>query len=267
MVASTDRSFKSLPAGATEQNDAAGADVADNSVGTVRGNAHRRNQATNQGTYFGARHVDSGLSGYVNILGQPGCGKTYLATKLIARCRRVIHYDTVANVGSGERQNQLPGFTEICGLASLREFLCRFGGGRFRVLYRPGLDRGVTARNEFDAVCKLVCLARNVVFSVDEVWRFCQPNFAPEPLCNIAFTGRHYGVTLVTTAQRPARVAKDLLAIASQHRIFRMPPSDIAGIQRHISMPDELAARVLTLPDRVHYLRDERFNWLLKRGA
>lgn len=134
--------------------------------------------------------------------------------------------------------------------------------GRFRICYHPDAEEPDT---EFDAVCKLVMLARNTVFVVDEVWLYCGPSWMPHPLRRIAFTGRHTGTSLVFTAQRPAAVSKSLIAIATAHRLFRMEPLDVRAIARHVNLPDEVLCKLPALPDRVHFVRDERLQWHLQR--
>jgi hypothetical protein len=138
-------------------------------------------------------------------------------------------------------------------------------GGSFRIVFHPlagAPGSGVDPIEEFEAVCQLVWLARDTVFVIDEVWRFCTSGSMPRPLENLAFTGRHRGVTLLWTAQRPARVAKDLVTIATSVHLFRVTRRDFDAIAYDLGAPEELAQTVITLPDRQRVVRDERMQWV-----
>jgi hypothetical protein len=142
-------------------------------------------------------------------------------------------------------------------------------GGRFRICFHPSTRREdrTDRTQEFADACDLVILARNTVLMVDEVWRYCRDGkWMPPPLEDIAFTGRHSGTTLVYTAQRPAKVAKDLLAVSTSHRLFRMTlGGDLRAMADHANVPEEVLEQVRVLPDRQHYWRDEKMQWNLQR--
>src|SRR6185436_17825943 len=105
---------------------------------------------------------------------------------------------------------------EVSGLPALVSYFRRYRHGNFRVVYHPTSEK---ADDEFDAVCRLMLLVRNVCFAVDEIWEFCSAGHLPGPLRRIAFRGRHPGVTLLWTAQRPVRVATDLRAQTSRYYV------------------------------------------------
>jgi hypothetical protein len=133
---------------------------------------------------------------------------------------------------------------------------------RFRICYHPDAEDPAA---EFDAVCRLVMLARNTVFAVDEIWLYCGSAWLPHPLRRIAFTGRHTGTSLVFMAQRAAAVSKSLISIATSLILFRMEALDVRAIARHVNLPEDVQLRLPSLPDRVYFLRDERLQWRLNR--
>lgn len=166
----------------------------------------------------------------------------------------------MANIGTGERQNRLPGFQHAWSLVQLRELLMRAraaSGGSFRICFHP---RGKNL-SDFAAVCRLVELARNTVFVVDEIWHFCRASWMPPELEAITFTGRMPGVTVLYTAQQPARIATGLRSIATQVHVFRVNRRDFDSIKYDFDIPEEMAGQVMALPDRARVVRDERMGW------
>jgi hypothetical protein len=228
----------------------------------ARGNGKQRGQS-----FFGARHSDGGIRGVRSYLGNPGCGKTYRAIADISAAARCIFFDTAANIGAGELKNRLPRFAHSFGLHDLGMLLieakANLPQSRFRICYTPGLEK-VDRRAEFEAVCELIKRTKNCVFVIDEVWKHCRAGWIPQPLEDLTFTGRHFGVTVLFTAQRPARVANDLLSICSAHHLFRMDAVDVATIRKYFSIPDDVVERLPSLPDRRYFYRDERLQWSLR---
>lgn len=177
--------------------------------------------------------------------------------KAVGRC---VYFDTPGNVGSGERQNPMPGWDEVWTLGDFAHYIKCRSRGKFRVVFHPGAE----PEAEFDAVCKIVFAVGNVVFAVDEIWEFCTPNHLPKPLRRIAFRGRHPGVTLLWAAQRPALVARGLTSVTSRFFVFRIQEdADLDALAGRI--PREALAQVASLPDRAYIERDEVMRWKIQK--
>jgi hypothetical protein len=195
-------------------------------------------------------------------VGQSGCGKTYRLLQLLKKVKRGIHFDTPNNIGHGERQNPMPGWFVISGYAQFVEFFRVNSKKNFRVVYKPGRD----AAKEFHAICMLVFAMGNVVFSVDEMWEFVNPNWMPTPLNRIVFCGRAPGVTLLWIAQQPQKVSTDLRSQTSSVYAFRIQQgSALKAIEADL-LPSAAVRELPRLKDRHYIYRDEQENWKVVNG-
>jgi hypothetical protein len=167
----------------------------------------------------------------------------------IKRCARICVFDPTHQYGTGQRQNSLPGFRVFNQPKQLIDFWRVHRRGNFKVIYQPGYD--VAAH--FDAVARLVLEVRDVVFAVDEIWSVCKAGWLPPPLEYMSRAGRHRGVTLLYTAQRPQIVAADLRDNTNQWRIFRLSGELALGALRG-RVPAQALSLVPSLPDR-HYVK------------
>jgi hypothetical protein len=223
--------------------------------GGASGRAGGGNARKTGGGWNGARFVDGGLSGIIGIIGQPGTGKSFLMGKMLAGVRRGIVIDTVHQYGTGMRQNPLPGYTYLREPGELVNYWRKYRAGNFRICYQPGYN----AAEHFDAVARLTLEVRDTVFAVDEIWTYVKPAWMPAPLEFMARAGRHRGITLIYTGQRPALIAGDLRSVTNQWRVFRMQNElDIAAMRGLIPAP--FLSQVPQLADRCHIWRDEYYN-------
>lgn len=178
--------------------------------------------------------------------------------RFIQSCRRVILFNTVATYGNGHRQTAMPGFYECRQPGELREFLaCALRArGQFRVLYSPWSD----ADEHFAAVSRLVLAVRDVVFAVDEIWQFQKTAWSPRDLKTMMLQGRHYGVSLIWTAQRPQLTDATLRSVSTELYIGSMPSELDRAAFHGMVEPDalEVAAR---LPARKFVHRMENLSW------
>jgi hypothetical protein len=233
------------------------------------GRNRRSDETSGRSVRAAVRYSDGGLAGIIGHLGQTGTGKTYAAIQKLARARRVIFFDTVCNTyGRGPRKNPLPDYIHLFGLPDFVAYMRQHLRGDFHVVFHPGsgsikVEGRKTARAtyEFEKVCEYVYRIGNVVFMIDEVWRFTRPNFMPAALEDLVFTGRHPGVTLLYTSQRPNRTATSLLSQTAEFSVFRITQyHDLKALATQLD-PAALA-QVPRLPDRVCIERNERHEWL-----
>jgi hypothetical protein len=130
------------------------------------------------------------------LLGQTGGGKSWRLRSYIDESPRVVIYDTLGD----------PEFDKYRRIERFPD-LCRFLAGNpaiFRVVYQWQTD--VTQEEDFDRVCEAVYACRNVVFVVEEVAVFCNPNLIPIPLRKIVALGRHRSLSLYCTSQTPPQI-------------------------------------------------------------
>lgn len=189
---------------------------------------------------------------------------------------RVIFFDTVCNTAGPKdapRRNELPpGFVHLWGLAAFVEWMRPRLSGKFRVAFHPGNgDVEVVGKLreraawEFECLCAYAFEIGDLTFVVDEVWRFTRSGWMPSALSDIVFTGGHRAVNLTYTAQRPNRVAVDILSQTARFEIFRIKQlHDLDALRTQL----DLAALELvpSLPDRSRISRAEDDSWCLVHG-
>jgi hypothetical protein len=166
----------------------------------------------------------------------------------------------------------MPGYTEIWGLGNLLQFFREYGGGPFRVLFHPSRGtllvdgKKTSAREyEFDACCRIVFELGELVFCVDEIWRFCTASWMPPALDDLVLMGRTPGVTLLYTAQRPQEVSRALTSQTTRFAVFRIQEqADLDAIRARL--PAEAFDLVPRLQNRQHIARDEENRWELVTG-
>lgn len=133
---------------------------------------------------------------------------------------------------------------------TLAALLQQLRGERFAVSWRPsGVD--ATRWKEFDLVCRAVAAAGRCTFVVEELAFVTSPMRAPAGWRALSLTGRHDGLRLIGTSQRPASIDKDFLGNCTTIHCGRVN-----------SLPDvETMARMLAVPrDQVAGL--ENLQWL-----
>lgn len=220
-------------------------------------NKEKRDAAASAGAGYtaGKFYADAGLYGTNAFLGQTGTGKSYLVSRLIRKCQRVLVIDPTHHFnGTGQTANALAGFISVYTITDLVNHLRRHRNGRFRIIYKPGYDDA----REFEAVCRLIWEVRNCVFVVDELANFCNANYAPPALRMIARAGRHRGLVFLYTSQMPQSIDMNVRRNTRNWYLFRL-----AGVTESLRdyVPADALARVASLPDRVHIHSNDRFQW------
>ncbi len=110
------------------------------------------------------------------------------------------------------------------------------GGAIVRTI--PGLVKGIRERRsalvfvpsgnaksiaaQFDLFCRAVWLTPRAVALIEELSRVTSPGWAPQAWQNLSTAGRHQGLTVIATAQRPAQIDKDFLGNCTEIRAFRV---------------------------------------------
>jgi len=133
------------------------------------------------------------------ILGKSGYGKSTALKGIMAGVTRLLVCDTMREHAAAVEAD--------CGedAEALRDYLA--GSPRqFRAAFSP------VTRERFDALCAVVWALGNCAFVVDELSFFTDAGRCPVSLLRLLQQGRHRGIHLVATAQRPARIPRDFTA-------------------------------------------------------
>ena len=155
----------------------------------------------------------------VAVIGASGSGKsTWLKTAFLkpaARRRRLLVWDF-------KREYLSAGIVTAAhsSIADLVEGI-KAGGGRFALAFLPDFDPKRRAR-QFDRFCRAAYALGDLVMVVEELSFVTTASYAPPAWSMVTCTGRHEGLTVVGTSQRPAQVDKNFFGnctLIHSHRV------------------------------------------------
>lgn len=150
------------------------------------------------------------------LLGKTGSGKTWTSLDRYFTWERAVAIDTKL----GGRQGEYPGWVagSLRELEDLLEETKKLPEG-WRISYRgpthfPRPGKEVDPVLDAEPLFRILERVENYLLVVEEAADFCTDRKCPPSLKKIAFKGRHRGQALTINSQRPASVAKLLLAEA-----------------------------------------------------
>jgi hypothetical protein len=120
----------------------------------------------------------------------------------------------------------------VRAVRSLPEVVDAWRAGRSAV-YEPPLNPKLIA-DRFDLFCRAVWHMPGAGVIVEELSRVTTPSWAPGAWRNLSTAGRHRGLTLVGTCQRPAQVDKDFFGNCSEIRCFRVNYENDARVMSNV---------------------------------
>lgn len=153
----------------------------------------------------------------VAILGARGCGKSTSVRQALdtLKPQRLAVWDTKREHGLEATSN-------------LGQFIRSLKGASWRVAFHPTIGDPKKLEQEFEFFCLAVYQARRCTAIVEELAFVTKPNRAPPGWRTLLLLGRDENekggrVSVITTAQRPASVDKDLLGNCTTIRSGRLP--------------------------------------------
>lgn len=139
----------------------------------------------------------------IAALGSRGMGKSAWVKQLLAKLKpaRLAVWDLMQEY-EGE------------GTTDLGAAIRAMKGARWRVVFYPSGDKKVRAQ-QFDLFCRALMAssskARPVWAVLEELAFVTTPSWAPGAWQEVTLLGRHRGLSVVGTSQRPASIDKDFL--------------------------------------------------------
>lgn len=164
----------------------------------------------------------------IAIMGSTGSGKTSYLRQVLAKRkrRRTIVWSPKEDI---DQYSGLFGGTVVTTAGEALALLKAAGKGPVHIVFKPRLVRSVDEA-QFDAVCKMAMLARNITFIVDELHTVTRPSWAPDGWRKLVMMGRGYGAEVFGLSQRPASVDKDFFGNLSTMHARRMAYADDAKV-------------------------------------
>jgi hypothetical protein len=168
---------------------------------------------------------DGEARGRTFVAGMPGYGKTTEIARLLNQCRgRALFIDPEA-----KHKSFVPKYT-LCHQPFEAEQVLRRNG---RVIYQPKAgDLG----EHFRVVCSMAYIMERCVIAVDEMDKFCGPEWGPKNMPPILYDivnyGRHHKVSLVYSSREPMRVARGVVSSSGEMRLFHFDEDDYVNYFR-----------------------------------
>lgn len=160
-----------------------------------------------------------GVANRANILGYigaPGSGKSssLKAALKLARHARLLVWDPM------DEYSMLAAHA-TGSVAELLRLVQAAGRGGFSIRFHPSSDLKVAA-TQFDAFCRIAYAAGQCAIVAEELAFVTKASHAPPGWSQLNLKGRHKGVTIYGTTQRPAKVDKDFFGACTRIRCGRL---------------------------------------------
>lgn len=190
------------------------------------------------------------------ILGFRGCGKTYLSRKIQELYPRVIIIDVTGEYSDGVECYDFDEFAE-----ALQNSLNQ---DSFRIIFHSHMDAGPEEKAAIDHCIRLAMVrssapeakSNNLLLVLEEVQNYSSPHSLPHYLRYAYLTGRHHGMAILATSQRPAEVHKTILS--QSHNLFAGHVQEQNDIKYLSSRLGAHADKLYTLPERKFFLQRGR---------
>jgi hypothetical protein len=175
----------------------------------------------------------------VAVIGASGTGKSsYIKGALLKRYKRLLIWSPLERT---DNYGQFCGGTVVQGKISL--LVERIKAGDKAIVYVPtGSDGQV--KKQFDLFCRIAWEMEGATILVEELSRVTMASWSPQAWKNLSTAGRHQGLTIIGTSQRPSQIDKDFLGNCTEIRCYRMNYDNDAKVMADsMSLKTEYATR------------------------
>lgn len=185
------------------------------------------------------------LANLVAVIGSSGSGKSlWVKTVALPALRRpVLIFDPMREYAGG-----------VCASLSVmvKELrLSSHAADAGVLIYRPNKMREL--EKQFETFCGIALAVKNCSLIVEELSLVTKAGYSPPRWREVVTTGRHYGLSVIGTTQRPALVDKTFFSNATMVRVGRL---NAAGDKKTMADALDISA------DRLRELRP--LDWLQK---
>lgn len=188
-----------------------------------------------------ARFSNSSRPDLRAYIGATGSGKGVSIRQHLARQRpaRLIVWDPLDEYGEfAGKAKSLPDLVRAVATGSTAK--------RFAVRYVP--PDGTKLQSAFELFCALAFRVGNVTMLVEELSDVTAPSYAPRSWKRCTVQGRHVGLRIIASSQRPSHVDKDFLGNCTYIRCFTLRyPADRLAMAGALDVPAADLAALRTI--------------------
>lgn len=160
-----------------------------------------------------------GVANRANILGYIGASGSGKSASLKAALRTAGHVRTL--IWDPQDEYSMLAAHATSTMAELLRLVTSAGRGPVSVRFLPSADLKVAAK-QFDAFCRIAYAAGHCAIVAEELAFVTTASHAPPGWSQLNLKGRHRGVTIYGTTQRPAKVDKDFFGNCTRIRCGRL---------------------------------------------
>ncbi|MES2367205.1 MAG: hypothetical protein V4563_15110 [Pseudomonadota bacterium] len=153
----------------------------------------------------------------IAVIGASGTGKSsYIKGKLLKKYKRLLIWSPLEKTDN---------YAEFCGgvvvTGKITGLVAEIKKKTKAIIYVPtGNDAEV--KKQFDFFCRVVWELEGCTVLVEELSRVTMASWSPQAWKNLSTAGRHQGLTIIGTSQRPATIDKDFLGNCTEIRCYRV---------------------------------------------
>jgi hypothetical protein len=152
----------------------------------------------------------------IAVFGRKGSGKTTLVQRYLAKVRRFVVADSLAEYTVGTVYHDLRDFARAAK---------RAGAGKLQAVVRIGDDE---AFDTLSAMVRVIGEVAPVLYVIEEADIQCSPQYIPDSMDRLVRYGRHWRVSLLVVSRRPAEISRHLTAQADTIVAFQtFEPRDL----------------------------------------
>ena len=168
----------------------------------------RENKTAGQGT--------RNKADIIAVIGASGTGKSsYIKGELLKSYRRLLIWSPL------EETDDYASFCSGVVTRKITDFIAAIKARTKAVIFVPsGNDAAV--KKQFDLFCRVVWECEGAHVLVEELSRVTMASWSPPAWKNLSTAGRHKGLTIIGTSQRPASIDKDFLGNCTEVRCYRV---------------------------------------------
>lgn len=152
----------------------------------------------------------------IAVIGASGTGKSsYIKGELLKKRKQLLIWSPL------ERTDDYAGFCGGVVVHKITDLIAAVKKKEKAIVFVPsGNDAAV--KKQFDLFCRVVWELQGATVLIEELSRVTMPSWAPPAWKNLSTAGRHQGLTIIGTSQRPAQIDKDFLGNCTEIRCYRV---------------------------------------------